>query len=526
MDDGATPITTAGWVSSIDVGADDQHLLVTYSNYGVLSVWETTDGGANWYSKEGDLPDMPIRWGLFNPDNRNQVLLATELGVWTTDDFGSGTTSAPAWGPSNSDLAHTRVTMIKYRAADGIVVGSTHGRGLFTADFFVTSPVADFISDQNISCNGSLTVQFTDGSLKANNSWAWDVDNNGITNYTIQNPVHTYSSPGLYSVKLTIDNGSAQVVKEQQVLVANSEPTLNTGCTLSPNSNGNNPFGIGITQFTLSNIDHQTSNNDDYYLNNACTQWTLLEIGTSYDLTISTGVFNPEGAAVYIDYDDNGTFEAGEQAVSFPANKDGIRTLSFTTPSVGVIHDKGLRLRVLSKFGSIPTNACDIGPYGQAEDYTVYFANSAILPVSLVRFQGICDQGTVTVEWVTDSEQNNDFFHLERSMNGIDWEVINTIDGSGNSNAIHNYSVQDHHPNSGPNYYRLRQTDFDGTHKYSKVIAVSCDDFPSLDLNVYPNPSAGQFTISGFGNSADLTIINSMGQTILRTDIVSDEAEI
>lgn len=50
--------------------------------------------------------------------------------------------------------------------------------------------------------------------------------------------------------------------------------------------------------------------------------------------------------------------------------------MSFTTPSSGVVLDKGLRLRVLSKFGSIPGTACDIGSYGQAEDYTVYFSNN------------------------------------------------------------------------------------------------------------------------------------------------------
>ncbi|MCB0588430.1 MAG: hypothetical protein KDD06_24265, partial [Phaeodactylibacter sp.] len=202
IDNGATPITTAGWASSIDVGADDNQIMVTYSNFGVESVWETTDGGANWYSKEGNLPDIPVRWALYNPDNRDEVLLATELGVWSTDNFGTGASSAPDWGPSNTNLAHTRATMLKYRPADKMVVVSTHGRGLFTTDFFVTASVAGFgfSMGESISCTGSLTVDFIDGSLKPNNSWAWDVDYDGITDYTTQNPSHTYNSPGFYSV--------------------------------------------------------------------------------------------------------------------------------------------------------------------------------------------------------------------------------------------------------------------------------------------------------------------------------------
>jgi len=199
IDNGTLPITTAGYVSSIDVGANDNQIMVTYSNYGVTSVWETTDGGTNWYSKEGNLPDIPVRWALYNPDNRNQVLLATEVGVWSTDNFGTGTNSAPGWDISSTNLAYTRCTMLKYRSADKMVVVSSHGRGLFTSDVFVTTPVAEFVADQSTSCSGSLTVQFTDGSLIPNGSWEWDIDNNGTTDYTTQNPTHTYSSPGLYS---------------------------------------------------------------------------------------------------------------------------------------------------------------------------------------------------------------------------------------------------------------------------------------------------------------------------------------
>jgi WD40 repeat protein len=82
--------TNAGWVSSIDVGGSDDTILITFSNYGVTSVWETANGGVTWRNKEGNLPDMPIRWALYNPNNRNQVVAATEVGVWSTDNFATG----------------------------------------------------------------------------------------------------------------------------------------------------------------------------------------------------------------------------------------------------------------------------------------------------------------------------------------------------------------------------------------------------------------------------------------------------
>src|SRR5690606_2069510 len=78
--------TGTGSVSSIAIDSrDENHMLVTYSNYGVTSVFETFNanlGSPTWISVEGDLPDMPVRWALFDPRNSDWALLATELGIW------------------------------------------------------------------------------------------------------------------------------------------------------------------------------------------------------------------------------------------------------------------------------------------------------------------------------------------------------------------------------------------------------------------------------------------------------------
>jgi trimeric autotransporter adhesin len=122
--------TGTGSVSGIAIETgNENHILVTYSNYGVNSVWETTDGGTTWTSDEGNLPDMPVRWVIFNPTNANQAFLATELGVWSTDDLNGASTM---WAPTNAGLANTRVDMLKVRTADNTILAATHGRGLFT----------------------------------------------------------------------------------------------------------------------------------------------------------------------------------------------------------------------------------------------------------------------------------------------------------------------------------------------------------------------------------------------------------
>ncbi|MBL7771457.1 MAG: fibronectin type III domain-containing protein [Chitinophagaceae bacterium] len=372
IDNGSSPITNTGWASSIDIGSSDNQILVTYSSYGVISVWETANGGTTWLNKEGNLPDMPIRWAIYNPNNYNQVLAATEVGVWSTDNFQPGVVGAPIWGPSNAGLAHTRCDMLKYRPADNMVLVATHGRGLYTTDIFVNTTLADFTADPKFSCGGSLTTQFTDGSLKPNGTWSWDVNNDGVIDYTSQNPSHTYTNPGLYSVRLSIDNNASTTIKGNYIFVTNSAPTAVTSCSIVPNSNFGNNAGIGIYKVELEQIQKTTSNNDGYYNDYSCSDWAILKLNTTYTMGIKTGTLNPEGARVYIDWNNNGNLETSELMVTFPLNTAGYRTATFTTPSSGVTLNTPLRMRVVSRFSNLPANACNVGTYGQVEDYLVY----------------------------------------------------------------------------------------------------------------------------------------------------------
>ncbi|MEP7251962.1 MAG: hypothetical protein ABI683_06265, partial [Ginsengibacter sp.] len=122
--------TGIGSVSGIAAEpGNENHMIITYSNYGVSSVFETKNGGTSWINDEGNLPDMPVRWVVFNPTNYDQALLATELGVWSTDNLNSTST---LWSPTNPGLANTRVDMLKVRSSDNTILAATHGRGLFT----------------------------------------------------------------------------------------------------------------------------------------------------------------------------------------------------------------------------------------------------------------------------------------------------------------------------------------------------------------------------------------------------------
>jgi photosystem II stability/assembly factor-like uncharacterized protein len=121
-------------VSSIGVGGSEDTLAVTFSNYGVPSVWVTTNGGQTWTDVESNLPDMPIRWALVHPSSSKHVLLATETGVWRTENLYAIPVS---WEPVNNGMANVRVDMLRFRKSDNTVLAGTHGRGFFTATWDV-----------------------------------------------------------------------------------------------------------------------------------------------------------------------------------------------------------------------------------------------------------------------------------------------------------------------------------------------------------------------------------------------------
>lgn len=94
------------------------------------------------------------------------------------------------------------------------------------------------------------------------------------------------------------------------------------------------------------------------------------------------------------------------------------------------------------------------------------------LPIELISFIGTTQNNVNTLMWVTASERNNDYFTLERTFNGTDFEVIANISGAGNSQEMNEYTVIDPINDASLNYYRLKQTDYDGKFIYSDLISI------------------------------------------------------
>lgn len=144
-------------------------------------------------------------------------------------------------------------------------------------------------------------------------------------------------------------------------------------------------------------------------------------------------------------------------------------------------------------------------------------APSLVLPIELISFNTTCIDKNIRLDWATLSEINNDYYTIERSIDAINFEELAIVNGSGNSNSIISYSWMDMSPLNEIAYYRLKQTDFDGKYSYSELMANKCDS--KENLNIYPNPSTGNFSFEYFSEKDEnltVEIVTLSGQLIYR----------
>jgi hypothetical protein len=150
-------------------------------------------------------------------------------------------------------------------------------------------------------------------------------------------------------------------------------------------------------------------------------------------------------------------------------------------------------------------------PYGGGDD-------GSLLPIELSTFK-VKKSGNdnVKIDWSTETETNNDYFTLEKSIDGETWQSIYSCQGAGTSTIAHIYSFIDDEPYYGINYYRLKQTDIDGEFTYTTVESVEIKN-DNITFLVYPNPAKLEdinIIIKGYkSENATVSIIDATGMQL------------
>ena len=141
--------------------------------------------------------------------------------------------------------------------------------------------------------------------------------------------------------------------------------------------------------------------------------------------------------------------------------------------------------------GAGPFSTADRVFFGLTMSGAIVAANG-VLAVKLLDFKGKHVDGENMLSWFTGSEQDNDYFVLQRSKDGESFENIAEIKGKGNSSSLSSYQSTDVKPYAGVNYYRLRSVDKQGIGTYSEIIAVYSPTGKRIEFEgVHPNPTSG-----------------------------------
>lgn len=237
----------------------------------------------------------------------------------------------------------------------------------------VNPPVAQFKVSDTLTCSGLVT--FTDQSINNPTSWTWSFGDGEFS--SSQSPVHQYLTPGLFSVKLKVAsaNGIDSLIKVNYVRYNDTVPaavncspvTINQCC------------GYGISRFVLNTIDNSSSLGS--YQNFTCTNRTTLLQGRSYPVQIGTNPNQNQDTRIWIDYNNNGSFDASELVFEALNSKNPSGNIVISNDT-SVKKNKALRLRVVSEFTGGVVNPCSDLDKGQCEDYTVYMRENTLPPVA------------------------------------------------------------------------------------------------------------------------------------------------
>lgn len=167
-------------------------------------------------------------------------------------------------------------------------------------------------------------------------------------------------------------------------------------------------------------------------------------------------------------------------------------------------------------------------PAGWQIDYGVIapgkvtlYGPSSPLPVELLNFKATKERKEILLSWQTASEQNSDYFSVERSTDGREFIRLGQVKAMGTSLETHNYNLIDKNPATGMNYYRLKQVDKDGQFTYSKIISVGYDH---NTLSFYPNPAKKSISFNKAVES--VTIHGMQGKEVLNLINVTSSIDI
>ncbi len=562
----ATLLRTFGsFISCVAVEhGNSNHIVVTSSSFGVNQVWESRDAGATWTSVEGNLPDMPVRWALFSPNNPEEVMLATDAGVWITEDL-DGTNTV--WQPPfpGRGIPVVRTDMLRLRKSDNVVLAATHGRGMWTTSVWSTPSVA---MDYDKVGYLNSTVRFTGENSNAAETFLWSLGN-GRTD-TLENTTNTYTQIGEYDIRLTVNgnlttNGKLKILPDRGVSYRNS--TANWGGDFESTPLSNEQFGVwtlagsgfergkstifgkqgtrsGNNAFVIapsSNRYAQNSHSILYTPNFNLSERTLYELSfwANYQFENGFDGFRMEYStdrgqswSVLGQYADNwySTQNRVNTSAGFPIGSDYFSGFTddwtkFTYNISFLAGQPNVAFRFVFRSGSITTSNSigmalddfEIIKF-EGEPKTVILEQSATARI---------DRLNIDIRWNTTPEYFAQYFDVEYSTNGRDYEFFRRIPATGGTTMARQDYISTFVGREDIYYLRIKSVNQNAANPaynyqfYTPIMVINRKGTGSgtnIEVNkVFPNPFVNTLGISFSGvvsGQVQYDLIDALGRVV------------
>lgn len=535
------------------------HILVTSSSFGVNQVWESRDAGATWTEIDGNLPDMPVRWALFSPNNPEEVMLATDAGVWITEDL-NGTNTV--WQPPfpGRGIPVVRTDMLRLRKSDNMVIAATHGRGIWTSSIWSAPTVA---MDYDRVGYLNAPISFTGENSNAAESFNWSLGN-GRTD-TLETTTNTYTQIGEYDIRLTVNgnlttNGKLKILPDRTVSYRNGTATWGGDFENTPLSNehfgvwtlagsgfergkatiigkqgtrsGNNAFVIAPTSQRYVANSHAILYTPNFNL----AEKTLYEVSfwANYHFENGFDGFRVEYStdrgqswAVLGKYDDNWytTQNRVLNNAGFPIGSDYFSGLTdaWTKYNYNISFLAGqqnVAFRFVFRSGSVnTTNSIGLALDDfeivkfDGEPKTVILDQSAT-----ARIDGV----NIDIRWNTTPEFDAQHFDIEYSLNGRDYELFRRVAATGFTTMARQAYLSTFAGGQDLYYFRIKSVNQNGSYQfYTPIMVVNRKGTGSgtnIEVNqVFPNPFVHTLGISFSGvvsGSVKYELVDALGRVV------------
>ncbi|MES2389296.1 MAG: T9SS type A sorting domain-containing protein [Bacteroidota bacterium] len=370
-----------------------------------------------------------------------------------------------------------------------------------------TGPLGSFSFDQSSAANHTLAALSMNRTASGTATIVGDLTVNGNISTTNGLLVDTTGIIDISATSVVTESNanSSRVIGSVRTTrdMASTSTVYNTGMGLTLNA-GTTAMGNGttVTRVTMPAGKTLSANNRSPY-GRSIARYYDIEPG-------NTGAKDAIVTFTYMDAELNG-FTAGGLTKVYRA------ALPYNTPNPGWVAYSG------TTAGNVFTNAETIPDFSRitlgGDDFP--------LPVTFLSFDAVRKQNSVSLKWTTTSEQDAAWFMVERSFDGVTFEQVGKVAAGGNNTGLKAYSFTDNFTDSpaGTVYYRLRQTDINGTYMFSGLRHVNFDkESANIKPGIYPNPARGELFISNAEDGVSLEIYDLTGRQVLNAELPANAA--